>query len=139
MFVQEVRRFYPFFPLVGGRVMEPFEWRGHRFGRNDWVLLDLYGTNHDPRTWKDPGRFDPERFVGWDGSPFNFIPQGGGDFGRDHRCAGEWITIELIKRAVRMLTTAMRYDVPRQDLDVPMSRLPTMPNSGFAIAEVKAA
>ncbi|UEM05435.1 cytochrome P450 [Skermanella rosea] len=139
MFVQEVRRFYPFFPLVGGRVMEPFEWRGHRFGRNDWVLLDLYGTNHDARTWKDPGRFDPERFVGWDGSPFNFIPQGGGDFGLDHRCAGEWITIELIKRAVRMLTTAMRYDVPGQDLDIPLSRMPTMPNSGFVIASVKAA
>ena len=30
-FVQEVRRFYPFFPMVGGRVQEAFEWRGHRF------------------------------------------------------------------------------------------------------------
>jgi cytochrome P450 len=27
-FVQEVRRFYPFFPLVGGRAREAFEWRG---------------------------------------------------------------------------------------------------------------
>lgn len=52
-----------------------FQWRGHRFGPGDWVLLDLYGTNHDARTWKDPGRFDPERFVGWDGGPFNFIPR----------------------------------------------------------------
>src|SRR5699024_10043591 len=30
-FVQEVRRLAPFFPAIGGRVAEPFEWRGHRF------------------------------------------------------------------------------------------------------------
>src|SRR5690606_5844957 len=38
-FVQEVRRYFPFFPFVGGKVMEPFDWRGHRFGEGDWVLL----------------------------------------------------------------------------------------------------
>src|SRR3546814_10231988 len=27
-FVQEVRRFFPFFPFVGGRVREGFDWRG---------------------------------------------------------------------------------------------------------------
>jgi fatty-acid peroxygenase len=35
MFVQEVRRFYPFFPFVSGRVLTEFAWRGHRFARGD--------------------------------------------------------------------------------------------------------
>jgi fatty-acid peroxygenase len=48
-FVQEVRRFYPFFPAIDGRALEDFEWRGVHFEKGDWVLLDLYGTNHDPR------------------------------------------------------------------------------------------
>lgn len=43
-FVQEVRRFFPFFPAVPGRVREPFEWRRHHFREGDWVILDLYGT-----------------------------------------------------------------------------------------------
>ena len=44
-FVQEVRRYYPFFPFTGGLVRQPFEWRGHKFSKGDRVLLDLYGTN----------------------------------------------------------------------------------------------
>lgn len=67
--VQEVRRFYPFFPFVGGRVREPFEWRDHRFSEGDWVLLDLFGTNHDRRIWEDPDAFRPERFREWEESP----------------------------------------------------------------------
>lgn len=53
-FVQEVRRFYPFFPAVGGRAMEAFRWRDIVFDRDDWVILDLYGTNHDPAHGRSP-------------------------------------------------------------------------------------
>src|SRR3546814_11580671 len=60
-FVQEVRRFFPFFPFVGGRVREGFDWRGHPFREGEWVLLDLYGTNHDARIWQDPEAFRPEQ------------------------------------------------------------------------------
>jgi fatty-acid peroxygenase len=136
-FVQEVRRFYPFFPAVGGRVRERFEWRGHRFDEGAWVLLDLYATNRDARTWEEPAAFRPERFAAWDGSPFGFVPQGGGEFDVGHRCAGEWITIELMKTAVRLLTTSMRYEVPPQDLTVPLRRMPSMPRSRFVIEGIE--
>lgn len=137
LFVQEVRRFYPFFPFVAGRALEEFEWRGHRFANGDRVLLDLYGTNHDGRSWEEPDAFRPERFRRWDRSAFGFIPQGGGDFLANHRCAGEWITIELVKRAVRLLTGAMHYEVaPDQDLRIDLSRIPALPRSGFVITRV---
>ena len=135
-FVQEVRRFYPFFPFIGGRVRQPFDWRGHHFARGAWVLLDLYGTDHDERIWNEPQVFRPERFEDWDGSAFNFIPQGGGDHYTGHRCAGEWITIELMKTAVGLLTGSMQYDVPEQDLRIPRSRMPTLPKSQFVISNV---
>lgn len=136
-FVQEVRRFYPFFPFVGGRVREAFDWRGHRFTEGAWVLLDLYGTDHDERRWEEPQAFRPERFTGWDGSAFNFIPQGGGDHFAGHRCAGEWMTIALMKTAVGLLVEAMQYDVPEQDLAVPLSRMPTIPKSRFVMRNVR--
>ncbi|MDS4015313.1 MAG: cytochrome P450, partial [Candidatus Accumulibacter sp.] len=100
------------------------------------VILDLYGTNHDARTWDSPEAFWPERFRAWDGSPFNFVPQGGGDHNADHRCAGEWITIQLMKQASDVLTRRIRYQVPEQDLRIDYSRLPALPQSRFIISRV---
>ncbi len=137
LFVQEVRRFYPFFPFVGARVRNDFEWRGYRFRQGTLALLDLYGTDHDARTWEHPEVFRPERFRQWDQSPFNFIPQGGGDYYTNHRCAGEWLTIDLTKVAVRFLTQSMAYDVPDQDLTISMSRMPAIPQSRFVISNVR--
>lgn len=136
-FVQEVRRFYPFFPFAVARVRRDFEWRGYRFPRGTRTLLDLYGTDRDPRTWNEPGAFRPERFRDWDGGEFDFIPQGGGDHYRNHRCPGEWITIAIMKRATGLLTRAMRYDVPPQDLRIRRSKMPPLPNSRFIIRGVE--
>lgn len=136
-FANEVRRFYPFFPVVGGRVHEPFEWRGRRFAPGDWVLLDLYGTNHDPVSWRESNRFDPDRFLGRPMSAFEPIPQGGGEHATGHRCPGEWITVAVLKRAARLLLAGMRYDVPHQDLTVPVNRFPTLPRSRFIMTNVR--
>ncbi len=76
MFVQEVRRFYPFFPFVAARVKQDFTWNGYQFTEGTLTLLDLYGTNHDQKLWEHPNMFYPERFAQWQGSPFSFIPQG---------------------------------------------------------------
>jgi len=138
-FVQEVRRFYPFFPFVAARVREEFEWRGYRFPAGTRVLLDLYGTNRDPRSWEQPHAFRPERFRDWPGNPFSLIPQGGGDPATGHRCPGEWITIELMKVALAALSSSIRYDIPPQDLRVSLSRMPARPSSGFVIANVRRA
>lgn len=48
MFVQEVRRFYPFFPFVVALVKKDFTWKGYKFEEGTLTLLDIYGTNHDP-------------------------------------------------------------------------------------------
>lgn len=137
LFVQEVRRFYPFFPLVAGRAREAFTWRGQELAAGTWVILDLYGTDHDPRIWGDPENFRPERFEGWNGSPYSFIPQGGGGFHTGHRCPGEWLTIALLERAVELLASAMRYEVPPQDLEVDLGRMPAEPRSRFVVEKVR--
>ena len=137
-FAQEVRRFYPFFPMVGGRALQPFEWRGHLFLPGDWVLLDLYGTNHDPALWEKPNAFRPERFDGWDGNPHTLIPQGGGEHESGHRCAGELVTIALIEALVRELAS-MRYVVPRQNMWIDLGRMPAIPASRFIMSSVQPA
>jgi fatty-acid peroxygenase len=137
MFTHEVRRYYPFFTAVGGRACHDFDWRGLHFPKGTWVLLDLYGTNHHPAIWGDPDNFRPERFERWESSGFDLIPQGGGDYYSGHRCAGEMATIDLVKSALRLLATQIDYDVPPQDLRVSLSRMPTLPASGFVINSVR--
>lgn len=132
-FVQEVRRMYPFFPFVPAKVKKDFIWKDVLFPKNRRVLLDLYATNHDEEIWKNPDKFYPERFNDWDESPFNFIPQGGGDHYKNHRCAGEWITIRLTELALGFLVNKMNYIVPRQNLNVKLNRIPAIPKSRFKI------
>lgn len=137
LFTQEVRRFYPFFPFAAAQVRHEFEWQGYRFPQGTKVLLDLYGTNHAPDLWEQPEAFRPERFSEWQSNSFDFIPQGGGDHYANHRCAGEWITIQLVERALDFLVNAIEYQVPPQNLSFSLSKMPTVPNSRFVISRVR--
>lgn len=132
-FVLEVRRYYPFFPAAMARAARDFEWSGYLFRKGQRVMLDIHGTNHDERTWRNPGAFDPDRFETWDGSAYDFIAQGGGDHFTQHRCPGEWITIALMKMAVRFLARELHYEVPQQDLRLDFHHLPALPADRFII------
>ncbi|WP_424493016.1 cytochrome P450 [Salinimicrobium sp. GXAS 041] len=136
-FVQEVRRFYPFFPFVAAKVRKKFRFKDVTFPKGRRVLLDLYATNHDERIWEKPGVFSPERFNGWKKDPFDFIPQGGGDHHKNHRCAGEWITINITKTALALLLAKMDYTVPKQNVKIDLSKMPALPASGFKIKKIK--
>ncbi|MEN2768961.1 cytochrome P450 [Ornithinibacillus xuwenensis] len=136
-FVQEVRRYYPFFPFLTARVRADFLWKGHDFKKGNLVLLDIYGTNHHPEIWNQPNRFDPDRFLGREDNFYDFIPQGGGDYYRGHRCPGEWLTIEVMKVCMDFLVNHVEYTVPKQDLYYSKIRIPSLPSSRFVMSNIK--
>ncbi len=144
-FVQEVRRQYPFFPMVVARVRSAFDWQGAAFEPGRRVLLDLYGTNHDPRVWDEPHAFRPERWRDraaerWreqSHDRWRFVPQGGGDAATQHRCPGEDVTLQLMLLSIEMLLRRMRYQVPPQNFDILMHRAPAVPADGFLIDAVR--
>jgi fatty-acid peroxygenase len=137
MFAQEVRRFYPFLPAIGGRALHGFDWHGMRIEKGTWVLLDLYGTDMHPAIWGDPGVFRPERFERFESSGFDLVPQGGGDHYAGHRCPGESATVDLLKSAAKLFATEIDYEVPPQDLSISLRRIPTLPASGMVIGKVR--
>lgn len=137
MFVQEVRRYYPFAPFLGAKVKKEFTWKGYTFEEGRLVLLDLYGTNHDARVWENPYSFQPERFADWDGGIFDMIPQGGGEHAEGHRCPGEGITIEVMKACLKFLVSKMEYTVPKQDLTISLTRMPSIPESGVILTNLR--
>ncbi len=136
-FVHEVRRFYPFFPVVPGRTTCPVTFAGTQIGTGEVVVLDLYGTNHHADLWHRPEEFRPERFRTWSPDPHTLVPQGGGEAATDHRCPGEPMTIALMAEAVRQLTRTITYTVPVQDLSVPLNRAPALPREGMLLAHVR--
>ncbi|GAA1823115.1 cytochrome P450 [Planosporangium flavigriseum] len=135
-FAHEVRRYYPFAPALGAKVRREFTWQGRRFPRGRVVMLDVFGTDRDAGSWADPERFDPERFIGREPDNLAWVPHGDGEPYTSHRCAGEGVTTELLKTAERYLAR-LRYDIPRQDLRVPLNRIPTRPPSGFIMTNVR--
>ena len=131
-FVDEVRRFYPFFPMIAGRASTGLAWHGHRFVPGDTVALDLYATDHDERLWPDAERFLPERFQNDPAGRNSLVAQGGGDYAEGHRCPGEPATVELMAEGIRRLV-GLRYRLPDQDLRVSLRRMPAGPASGLVI------
>lgn len=86
---------------------------------------------------EEPEQFRPERFRRWNENAFNFMPQGGGDHSANHRCPGEWITIELMTLALQFLGEHIQYDVPEQRLEIDYSRLPALPASHFVMRRIR--
>lgn len=134
-FVNEVRRLHPFFPMVCAVVKKPFEWKGVRFSPGKRVFLDIYGTNRDPRCWREPERFLPARFEAREIGAYEFIPQGGGDHLMGHRCAGEWVTIELMKLVLRQMQ-GLEFELPNQSLSMDLTKMPARVESGLILRGV---
>ena len=135
-FNEEVSRYYPFAPFIGAKVKKNFIWRNYAFKRGTLVLLDLYGTNHDKRLWKDPFTFNPERYKKERKSAYNFMPQGGGST-KGHRCVGEHITLAMMNVALDVLTKKISYELPPQDLSYSISTIPTIIRSGVIMKNIK--
>lgn len=137
MFLQEIRRYYPFFPFTVARVKKDFEYEGYKLKKDTLTLLDLYGTNRHPKDWSRPEEFIPERFEDWEQTPFNFIPQGGGSYNFGHRCAGEFVTMTMMKATIQYLTKNITYDVPEQNFGFNFNDIPAVPNDGFIINNIQ--
>lgn len=136
MFVQEVRRYYPVGPFLGARVKKDFSWHGYPFKQGTLVFLDVYGIHNDPSLWKNPKVFSPENFRDWDQDAYKLLPQGGGDPNTGHRCPGELITLELMKETIDFLVNEIEYTVPKQNLNVSLTKIPTLPESGFVMSNI---
>ncbi|WP_143833192.1 cytochrome P450 [Oceanobacillus timonensis] len=93
-------------------------------------------SNSHPAIWDNPSVFDPNRFADWSGSPFEFIPQGGGDYFLGHRCAGEQATMEIMKISLQYLNK-ISYEVPdNQNLSFSMVKIPSIPKSGIILRNI---
>ncbi|MBU6430562.1 MAG: cytochrome P450, partial [Cyanobacteria bacterium REEB65] len=81
MVMSEAIRLYPPAWVIGRQALEDHEIAGTRIRAGSLVMLSPYVSHRDPRTFPDPGRFDPERFSpdrAKERPPFTYFPFGGG-------------------------------------------------------------
>lgn len=133
-FIQEMRRYYPFFPMLPAIAIRDVEIDGYKIPKDSWVVLDIYGTDHDARTISHPDQFDIKRYIGRTKEisyeeEYEMIAQGGGKFRDMHRCAGEWITLHSMRVFSDQLVNKYKFSIPEQDWKIPMNQFPTYPNS----------
>jgi cytochrome P450 len=83
MVVKETMRLYPPAWVIGRQALNDFEVHGYRLRAGTNVLLVPWITHRDVRFYREPGRFDPDR---WSDDPtrsgrlprFAYFPFGGG-------------------------------------------------------------
>lgn len=83
--IREVQRTRPTVDISGRRVTAPYFELGRWIIPHDHAIVVCISQCHiDSDAFPDPGRFDPQRYLGDKPSPFAWIPFGGGS----RRCAG---------------------------------------------------
>lgn len=130
-FAQEIRRTALFVPMLPGWATADIEFDGQRVAAGGRVVLDILGTNTDERSWERPGAFDPERFVGVDDYEAlrAFVPHGGADVARGHRCPGEKLAIAGLAAGIAAMSDP-GVSILDSGLEVNRRRMPTKPASG---------
>nr|AJD25184.1 cytochrome P450 CYP76G16 [Salvia miltiorrhiza] len=83
--IKETLRLHPPLPfLVPHKAMESCEMLGFHIPKETQILVNVWAIGRDPKRWKDPQEFKPERFMDGDtaadykGHHFEFIPFGSG-------------------------------------------------------------
>ena len=134
--VMETKRLVPLVPLAFGRARRAFVCEGRTIPEGWRVYLALHLMNRDPTVYREPERFDPDRFAPpreeHRADPMAFIPQGAGA-PTGHRCLGLDYSTTL---ALVFLTVAVRafdWDLPPQVMDYDWSRRPPEPREGLRV------
>lgn len=132
-FAQEVRRYYPFVPVLPAFARADFTFQGEQVSKGDRILIDVLNTNRGPVSWDEPDEFDPERFLGKDfheaEAITTFIPHGGADVRTGHRCPGEKIAISSLAMTISALCEP-EVEILDEGLDFSWREMPTRPESG---------
>lgn len=115
MVIKEVLRMYPAVPFVGRVVLKEFQYKKYTFVEGTPVTLFFYGAQMNPKNFKDPHKFDPDRFLDDSGrNLFSYLPFSAGP----RNCIGKrFALLELKSLISKVLRNFELFPArPKQDL-----------------------
>ncbi|GFO49656.1 cytochrome p450 2j2 [Plakobranchus ocellatus] len=86
--IRETQRYASILSALPRKVIKTFQMNGYTIPKDTLILLNMYSTHHDAKTWGDPEKFRPERFLDAKGNLIHqeeLVPFGLGK----HACPGE--------------------------------------------------
>lgn len=113
--INETLRMHPAAPLLVPHFSsEECKVAGYRVPRGTVLLVNAWGIHHDPKVWEEPEKFNPDRFIGFEGvkEGCKFIPFGSGRRG----CPGENLAIHVIGLALGSLLQCFEWDKPNREI-----------------------
>ncbi|CAN4122600.1 unnamed protein product [Withania somnifera] len=106
--INETLRMHPAAPLLVPHLSsEECKVAGYRVPHGTVLFVNAWGIHHDPKVWKDPEKFNPDRFIGFEcfKEGCKFIPFGSGRRG----CPGENLAIHVIGLALGSLLQCFEW------------------------------
>ncbi|KAK9141094.1 hypothetical protein Scep_010775 [Stephania cephalantha] len=111
--VKETLRLHPATPmLLPRRALETCQVMGYTIPKDCQIMVNAWAIARDPKIWKDPLKFSPERFLDssldFKGNDFEFIPFGGGR----RICPGIPLATQFIGIIVATLVQNLDWSLP---------------------------
>lgn len=94
--IKEALRLYPPVPVIGRKLTQDIEYKGHNIPKDTIITLFIYGMNRDPDYYESPEEFKPERFLNEERPPFSYIPFSAGP----RNCIGQKFAILEMKSMI---------------------------------------
>jgi cytochrome P450 len=88
-------------------VDQPVQLGPHHLPRGSRVLYSQYMTHHLPELYPNPERFDPDRWLSGEPSPYEYLPFGAGP----RLCIGYAFSMALMRIAVAMILQRYRLSL----------------------------
>ncbi|MBX3082164.1 MAG: cytochrome P450 [Anaerolineae bacterium] len=126
--IKESMRILPPVPFLLRVAMEDTDLGGYRIGRGSEVIYSPFITHHSPDLYPEPERFNPDRWLTIDPSPYAYIPFGAGL----RMCIGAPFALMEAKLVLAMML--QRYRLTLADTKVDREVMITMsPKGGMRV------
>ncbi|CAN0873201.1 Cytochrome P450 81Q32 [Linum grandiflorum] len=125
--IKETMRMHPALPLlIPHESSQDCVVGGYRVPSNTILLINSWNIHNDPKIWKDPHDFKPERFLGLGDHGLRFLPFG---YGR-RSCPGEGLGMKMVSFTLSTLIQCFHFDKANDSEPVDMTE-----QTGFTMAK----
>jgi cytochrome P450 len=128
--IQETMRSRPVIPMVGRRVMEPWQLGEYGVAAGTPISMSILLVHHREDLYPEPWEFKPQRWVGNKPGTYEWIPFGGGT----RRCLGASLAMAEMRVVLERMAARLEIEADRPEAEHVQHRNVTMiPQRGATV------